>query len=255
MTRPNLRPAAAALIAAPLLLALGACKQEAAPAGEPAAAAATPLAVVAPPAGKAWSDVVAVTPEGGYLMGNPQAPIKLVEYGSLTCSHCAEFAEAGGAELRDKYVTSGRVSFEFRNFVRDPIDLTAAQLTRCGAPESFFALTEQTFANQEAILTKAQAAGQDAYSAAMQQPENRRNLALADLAGLTEFYGARGISKDQATACLADTAKAQALAKATTDQAEQYQIQGTPTFLFNGTKFEGNTWALVKAELERLGAR
>jgi protein-disulfide isomerase len=49
-----------------------------------------PAAKVAPPAGKAWQDVVVKTPEGGYLMGNANAPIKVVEYGSLSCPHCAE---------------------------------------------------------------------------------------------------------------------------------------------------------------------
>ena len=52
------------------------------------------------PAGKSWAETVVITPEGGYRMGNPDAPIKIVEFASLTCSHCAEFAEAASASLR-----------------------------------------------------------------------------------------------------------------------------------------------------------
>ena len=195
------------------------------------------------------------TPEGGYRMGNPDAPIKVVEFASLTCSHCAEFAEAASAELRDNFVASGRVSYELRNFVRDAIDLTAAQLARCGTPESFFPLAEQIFANQMAMFEKAQAAGEPAYKAAMAQPDDKRGPALGELTGLTEFVAARGIARDQANACLANAAEAQALAKMATEQGEKYDIAGTPTFLINGAKNEENTWKTVKAKLETLGAR
>ena len=51
----------------------------------------------------------AKTPEGGFLMGNPNAKVKLVEFGSLTCPHCAEFEEQGGKPLVDNYVKKGLV--------------------------------------------------------------------------------------------------------------------------------------------------
>lgn len=254
MTATSYRRLALLAAIAPLALGLTACKKDAAADGGTAVSGA-PIAKIAPPAGKNWSDVIATTPEGGYLMGNPQAPIKLVEYGSLTCPHCAEFAEKATAEIRDNYVASGRVSYEFRNFIRDAIDLTATQLTHCGSPESFFPLTEQVFANQKTFFEKAQVAGKPAQDAAFQQAPDKRGPAIGELTGLTEFFSARGISKDQANACLADTAKAEAMAANVTKQADQYQIEGTPTFLINGRKIDGNTWELLKPELERMGAR
>ncbi|MCB2047062.1 MAG: thioredoxin domain-containing protein [Novosphingobium sp.] len=248
-----MRQLAIAAVAAPLSLALAACGSggldtEAGLSGDP-------IEKIAPPEGKAWSEVVAKTPEGGYVMGNPEAPIKLVEYGSLTCSHCAEFAETSKVEIKDTFVDSGRVSYEFRNFVRDAIDLTAAQLTRCAAPESFFALSDQVFLNQQAMLEKAQAAGEATYKSAMEQPDDKRGLALAEMTGLLDFFAARGVSKDQGTACLANAADAQALAKSTQDDSAKYNITGTPTFLLNGSKIEVNTWPEVKAALEKAGAR
>ena len=243
-----------ALVAAlvPLALGLSACSKDkdgtAGPSGEP-------VAKVAAPAGKAWSDVVVKTPEGGYRMGNPDAPIKLVEYGSLTCPHCAELSEKGSAEIRDSFVGSGRVSFEFRNFVRDAMDVTAAVLTRCGAPESYFALTEQTFANQAAMIQKVQAAGNPAFDAAIALPDDKRGVAMGQLTGLTDFFAARGIAKDQANACLANGAEAAALAKRTQDQAEQYKIEGTPTFLVNGQVIGSLSWEELRTKLQTLGAR
>lgn len=252
MNRNALRKLALGLTVAPLCLALAACgsggDKGAAPSGEP-------VAKIAPPAGKAWTDVIEKTPEGGYRMGNPDAPIKLIEFGSLTCPHCAEFAETSAAELRDTFVASGRVSFEFRNFVRDPIDIAAAQLTRCGAPESYFALTEQAFANQPAMFEAIQKGGEPAYNAAMAQPDDRRVLAIAQLAGLPDFFATRGIAKEQGAACLTDGKAAEALAKATQEQSKEYDIQGTPTFLVNGQKIDANAWPEVKAKLEEAGAR
>ena len=81
-------------------LALAACGDtKTDPAKEQAA-----IAKVAAPAGKSWSQTVVKTPEGGYLMGNPDAPIKLVEYGSLTCSHCADFSNESHEELSRDFV-------------------------------------------------------------------------------------------------------------------------------------------------------
>lgn len=253
MIHRSLHRIALAAVAAPLALVLSACGSGGSEDG--AAISGEPLEKVAPPAGKTWGEVVAKTKDLGVLMGNPEAPIKLIEFGSLTCSHCADFAEKSKTELRDTFVNSGRVSYEFRNYLRDPIDLTAAQLTRCAAPESFFALTEQVFLNQGAILQKAQEAGEAAYQAAMDAPDDKRGLAIAELTGLGDFFAARGVSKDQSATCLANATEAQALAKATQDSTEAFGITGTPTFLLNGSKLDANTWPEIKAALEKAGAR
>ncbi len=252
MTRTPFRRIALGLVAASCALALAACGSSD---GGKDAANGEPIAKIAPPAGKAWADVVAKTPEGGYRMGNPEAPIKIVEFASLTCPHCAEFAQTSGAELRDTFVASGRVSFELRNFVRDAIDLTAAQLTRCGTPESYFALTEQAFANQPSMMQALQQAGEAAFNQAMSQPDSRRGVAIAQMAGLMDFFAARGISKEQAAVCLADGKAMEALAKATQDQSKEFDITGTPSFLINGAKVEASTWPELKAKLEAMGAR
>lgn len=249
----SLRPLALAVLAAPLALALAACGSDGSKDGAPPSG--EPLEKVAPPAGTTWAEQVTKSKDGGYVLGNPEAPIKLVEFASLTCPHCADFAAKSKTELRETFVNSGRVSYEFRNYVRDAIDLTAAQLTRCAAPESFFGLTDQVFLNQAAMFAKAQAAGEAAYTAAMQAPDAKRGQAIADLTGLGDFFAARGVSKDQSAACLANAAEAQALAKATQDSSTEYGITGTPTFLLNGSKMDVNTWPEVKAALEKAGAR
>ena len=129
MTRAPFRHLFLALVAAPLALGLAACGKDK---GADAGLSGEPIAKIAPPAGKAWTDVVSKTPEGGYRMGNPDAPIKLVEYGSLSCPHCAHFAQEAFASLASDFVDSGRVSFEFRSFAIHPQDGAIASTAALG---------------------------------------------------------------------------------------------------------------------------
>ena len=252
MNRLDLRRFALAALAAPLALGLAACGESD---STGAGISGEPIENIAPPEGTSWAETVEKTPEGGYRMGNPDAPIKLIEFASLTCPHCATFAAASSAELKQDFVDSGRVSVEFRNFVMNPLDLTMAMLTRCGQPGAFFALTEQTLANQGPIIDKWSAAGEAQVSQAAGQPPEKRYQAIAAIAGLTDFFAARGIAAEQANACLADHQGAEALVKTTSEQSDEYEITGTPAFVINGRKADVNTWPEIKTQLENLGAR
>lgn len=242
------------LIAAALPLALAACgdKDASAPGEAPKGDA---IAAIAAPAGKQWSEVVTVTELGGYQMGNPDAPLKLVEYASLTCSHCAEFAEKAGASLRDKYVASGVVSWELRNQVHDGFDLTMAMLVRCGEPASFHALSEQVWQNFGSLVENIQKAGPALEAAMKEQDQAKRYQMIADRAGLTDFFAARGISRDQAHACLAKPGVAEKIIKQSEDQSKEFDVQGTPTFFLNGKQLDDKTWEGLEPILQNAGAR
>ncbi|MBB4857713.1 protein-disulfide isomerase [Novosphingobium chloroacetimidivorans] len=245
------RSFALAAAALPLALALSACgdkKADGAPSGEPAAK-------VAPPSGKAWSDVVAKTEEGGYRVGNPDAPIKLVEYGALSCSHCAEFAKESSEKLLNDYVASGRVSYELRFFMLNAFDVPATLLATCGANEAVIPLAEQFWAWQPNMFTNLQAAGDPKIQQAAALPPAQRMQAIAQLAGMSEFFASRGISRDQGAACLADTAKADALAKQTETASNKYEVSGTPTFFINDTPVGTSNWATLEPKLQAAGAR
>tara|TARA_R110000824_G_scaffold1647_8_gene8238 strand:- start:4947 stop:5690 length:744 start_codon:yes stop_codon:yes gene_type:complete len=236
-----------------LALALTACGE--ATEGEAGASASGSVESVEAPTGQKWSDTVSKTEAGGVVMGNPDAPIKLVEYMSITCSHCKDFGEQAFAPLRDTYVESGRVSFEIRNFVRDPLDLSAAILSRCGGEAPFFPLTEQALSNQAAMFEKAQAMGESTYSDILKSSPETRFVRLAEQLGLISFFQQRGISEDQAKACLADTETAETLMNGTQKAAEEFNIEGTPTFLLNGQKIEGTNWAMIETKLKEAGAK
>ncbi|AUW57600.1 protein-disulfide isomerase [Sphingobium sp. SCG-1] len=231
-------------------LSLAACGDKE---GGDASSPAGPVAAVAAPAGTTWADTVATTPEGGFVMGNPDAKVKVTEFASYTCSHCAEFSAKSSDEIRN-LVNSGKMSYELRNYVRDPLDMTMSLLARCGGAGPFFPLSEQFFANQAAMFEKVQAWGDAPYQAAMAAPPEQRFNILANGTGLTEFAMQRGIAQDQAKQCLANTTEAEKLAKGVQEATTKYNITGTPTLLINGTVVENAaTWEVLREKLKEAG--
>ncbi len=236
--------------ALPLALGLASCGKK-----DGSAASGDKVAAVTAPAGKTWSDVVSKTPDGGYLMGNANAPIKLVEYGSLSCPHCAKFAEESYDELVNKFVGSGRVSYEFRSFAIHPQDVPLTVLAQCGSPEAFFPLVHQIYTNFDAMNAPlGDPAVQAKANATSQVAPPQRFVALADALGYSAFFAQRGVSLDQGKACLLNSANAQGIA----DHAQKYGddgITGTPTLLVNGTKVDSTEWADTRKALMAAGAR
>ena len=247
---PNLSRLLLAAATAPQALALAACGSDS---GGPVSGEA--IAPVAAPAGQQWTDTVAITPEGGWLIGNPDAPIELIEYGSLTCPACANFSQTGMQSLRDDYINSGRVSLEFRSVpIHGAVDLVLTRMLECGPKEAAPLLAEQLWGNLDAVLTPIQS-NAAALEQAMSLPENQRFVAYADQGGLIEFFAARGFSIAQSSECLSDFAAMQALAERLQAQADKDGVNSTPTFLLNGTAIDETSWAALEPMLQNAGAR
>ncbi|MBA4353914.1 MAG: protein-disulfide isomerase [Novosphingobium sp.] len=241
------------LAALPLTLGLAACdKKDEAATGE--VSSSEPIARIAAPAGKAWAETFAVTPEGGYLLGNPDAPIKLIEFGALSCSHCAEFSEKGFPKLRDDYVASGRVSYELRLFLLNALDMPAVLLATCGTPEAVIPLSEQFWGWQRNMFANLQK-DEAAFQQVSNLPVDKRFAGLAQLSGMSEFFASRGIAAAQGSSCLADTARATKLATANEQWSKEFDITGTPTFFLNGSKTGVATWEELEPMLQKAGAR
>ncbi|HEY9552756.1 thioredoxin domain-containing protein [Allosphingosinicella sp.] len=216
------------------------------------AAAALPLGIAAVPAAQAeaakdWTKTVARTPEGGFRVGNPDAPVKLVEYGSLTCDHCAHFAEEATPKLLGQYVRSGRVSFEFRNFIRDPADLTASLLSRCAGPDDFFALTDRYFDSQAQWYGKLQSMSEADAKAINALAPAERLARFAAIAGLDATAAKAGVPAAQAKQCLTNEASIEQLVQMGRTAVEKHQIKGTPSFMINGKTLENvHNWAALE---------
>ena len=210
----------------------------------------TAAAVPAPNNGD-WSTIVAKTTEGGFVMGNPNAKVKLVEFGSMTCPHCAEFEHQGAKSLVDNYVKKGLVSWEFRNFVRDPFDMAATLLARCSGEAGFFGLTRNLFTDQRDWVGKLQGVEPAKLQELQTMPPAQQFSTIADLAGLKQYASMRGVPRAKADQCLSSEAEVNRLVQMNSDAGSTYNIPGTPSFLINGTLVDqAATWEALEPKLK-----
>lgn len=216
--------------------------------GNGSGTAAAPLTQIKAPSGE-WTETVSETPEGGYRMGNPNAPVKLVEYGSLTCGHCAEFSRDGVPPLRDNYVKSGQVSWEFRPYLLFPSDPGVSMLLRCQGAGPFFQLADQLYADQSNWITKLQALPAEVQQQLQSMSPQQQAGTMVRAAGLDQFFRVRGMPEARISACLADAQGLQSLV-AGTQRANNEGVTGTPTFFINGKKVENAAnWATLEPAL------
>jgi protein-disulfide isomerase len=204
-------------------------------------------------AGKAaaadWTKTVVQTPEGGFRMGNPDAKVKLVEFASLTCSHCRDFHKESGT-LKTNYIKSGQVSLEYRPFMLNIYDFAATKLAICEGPERFFTWTNELYSNAEAWITPFTKLTEADINPLRALPPAEQIKGLAQAGKLNEFAKARGLPGAKFDGCMADAASFEALTKRQQAAVDTYQVQGTPTFLLNGKKIEGTTWAQIEPQIK-----
>jgi protein-disulfide isomerase len=148
-------------------------------------------------------------------MGDPSG-IPVIEYGSLTCPHCAAFSREIFPELKKDYVDTGKVRFIFREFSRNSLDVAAFLLARCVGDDKAFAAIELLFNEQD-------------------------KWAFVDkpLEPLIAAMRPAGLTHDQAMACLKDQDKAKAIVGIAKRATDEIKMTGTPTFVIDGKVFGG----------------
>jgi protein-disulfide isomerase len=196
-----------------------------------------------------WNAAVAVTPSGSHQLGNPAAAVKLVEYISYTCPHCAAFETQADGPMRLAYVSAGKLQIEVRHYVRDPVDLTVAMLTNCGAPAKFF-LNHATFLRSQATWIQPMTNSTPAQRARWSSGDMlTRRRAIASDFHMYEIMQSRGYERVAVDRCLADDAMAQRLAQQNVE-ADRLGVAGTPSFLLNGQMLYGtHDWSLLQPQL------
>lgn len=162
------------------------------------------------------------------IMGSADAPVRLVEYYSLTCSHCAHFHRDTFPQLKTKYIDTGLVSIEFREFPLNAAALDAAIIARCLPADRYDAYTSILLKTQDDWITKPD------YIISLKQ-----NAKLA------------GLGDEQVDACLADPAVKQFIAQGVKDATAKWKIESTPTFIVNDGK-ETIKGAMPLYEFERV---
>lgn len=196
-----------------------------------------------------WSKRASITDKGAYVLGNPKAKVRLIEYVSYTCSHCAHFVGEAEAPLKRDYVSRGTAAIELRHAVRDPFDYAATLLARCGGPDRFFGNTEAIMAAQSQWLAKA-----ESYQGPRAASVDDGLRAVTKAVGLDKIMLARGFTAQQIDACLVDDVQQKTLGAMT--EASFARIKGTPSFEINGTVLDGvHDWASLEPQLKAAAAR
>ncbi len=150
------------------------------------------------------------------ILGNPNAPITIIEYASLTCPHCAHFTDEILPQIKKQWIDTGKAKLVMRDFPLDGEALRAAMIARCAPPDRFYAFIDTFFADQDKWVTASD------FEAALGR--------LAELGGM---------NKAAFDACLKDTALENKILEGRLTAGKQLGVDATPTFFINGTKFTG----------------
>lgn len=214
-----------------------------------AVAAAALLSIGASKPHPNWTTTVTVTESGSHVLGNPGAPVKLTEFISYTCGHCADFHVEAETPLKLAYVMPGKVSVEVRHLLRDPIDLTVAMLTNCGDPQRFF-MNHSLFLHRQESWKKALDTASEVQKKRWTTGTTAQRLrAVATDFGFYAIMEQRGYDRPTVNRCLADEAMARRLTQQT-QAAVDAGVTGTPSFMLNGSLLAGtHSWQALDLQL------
>lgn len=147
------------------------------------------------------------------VLGDPNAPIEIVEYSSLTCPHCKHFHTEILPDLKKNYLDTGRAKLVYRDFPFDQLGLVAAILARCAPPSRYFQFLDVLFQNQEKWSRDAD-----------------------PMKALTRIGTLGGLSEADFRACTENRAIVDGVLQTRLEAGNRYQVNSTPTFIINGEK-------------------
>ena len=150
------------------------------------------------------------------IMGDPEAPITIIEYASLTCPHCADFHAETLPQVKKEWIDTGRAKLVYRDYPLDKHAASAAQIARCAPESRYFAFLNAFFVQQ-------------------------RNWARSEdpVRVLTQLAALGGMSKGDVDACLANNALQDGILQMRLDGQMEFDIKSTPSFVVNGRVIHG----------------
>jgi protein-disulfide isomerase len=165
-------------------------------------------------------------PLGDVVLGSPDAKVTIIEYASLTCSHCAAFHKDTYPVLKQRYIETGQVRFILREFPLDPLATAGFMLARCEGDAKYYPITDLLFSQQKTWAFSDKPV--DALQAMMRQA---------------------GFSQEKFEACLRDQKLYDAVNAVRNRAAEKFNVNSTPTFFINGQRHTGN---MSIADIEKI---
>lgn len=218
------------------------------------AAAALSIGAARPaakPAGQVnWVAKVSATPSGSHIIGNPDAKIKLAEYVSYTCSHCAAFEKEASGELALGFIRQGKGSIEYRSFMRNIADVAVTLMVGCGDPSRFPLNHSIMLRSQEKWLANVPEAKQRHWTAITDFGARMRTVA-ADM-HLYDQFEPRGYRRVDLDRCLGNEALAKAIGQENQVASSVGSVNGTPSFLINDRPQDAQDWPSLRLVLLEL---
>ena len=180
------------------------------------------------------TDAAAVATGGieDMILGDPNAPITMIEYASYTCPHCGSFHQNTYPQLKADYIDTGKVKFIFREVYFDRFGLWASMVARCGGQDRFFGITD--------LMFKTQGDWTRAGDASVIVEELRKIGRLA------------GLNNETLESCLQNEDQAKALVAWYQENAARDDINSTPSFIINGRKYANMGYAEMQEVLDGL---
>jgi protein-disulfide isomerase len=162
-------------------------------------------------------------------LGNPKAPITIIEYASITCPHCARFNANVFPTLKARYIDTGKALYIFREFPTDPVDISAAGalIARCSGPDRYLKVIDALFRAQEALYTS-------------------KDVHAFFMAG----GRAGGLSEEQVKACISDASALEAFNSRVQHAAQVDKINSTPTVIINGKAIDPGEHEIGMADID-----
>lgn len=171
------------------------------------------------------ADLAVPGPLGDHILGKADAPVTVIEYASMTCSHCATYHNTTFPEVKKRFIDTGKVRYIFREFPLDPLAAGAFMLAHCAGEGKFFPMIDVLFEKQKEWV--------------VQKPIEPL-MAIAKQTGFTE---------DSFNACLKDQKLLENIEAVRTRASEKLGVNSTPTFFINGKIHRG---AMSIEEFEKL---
>ena len=190
------------------------------------------LSVLAPMAAQAQETAApaAAIEIKDFTLGATDAKVKITEYASFTCPHCAHFHADVFGKLKADYIDTGKVLFEYREVYFDRYGLWAAMMARCGGEMRYFGITDILFDTQQEW-------------AATDDP-------AAVIENLKKIGRTAGMDDAAMDICMKDPAMAEAMVAHFETNFKADGIEGTPSFMINGVKHSNMTYDDLKVVLD-----
>lgn len=177
---------------------------------------------------------------GDVVKGDPDAPVTIIEYASLTCPHCGSFHTDSLPEIEADYIETGKAKLIVREIYFDQFGLWSSMIARCGGPESYHKLIGMFLARQEDWYFK--------HRRAFNETKNAKPI-VADMKRIGRLAG---LSNARMDACLSDKAYLERLVQDFQTTSTEDDVQSTPTFFVNGDEVVGAVSAdAMAAEIEK----